>query len=208
MESSRQEAGNPKSRAACAPSSAAHPTHGNVRSAIIRRCDATSPSTASQVVGNLSSWRRTASGRPERYGLAAQRPRRHDPSPPDGVRPPPVGRPRRPTKPDRPAPPSLIQHRINQSDLLHRSSVLRSWHTRDFRSLPRAAAPTKRTSQLGSQSLASDRSERAYGSGLGRVAQPKGYQPLTRTWTRALSFDRCDTGGVDLEGDRRAGASG
>jgi DNA-directed RNA polymerase specialized sigma subunit len=33
MESSRQEAGNPRSRAACARSSAAHPTHGNVRSA-------------------------------------------------------------------------------------------------------------------------------------------------------------------------------
>src|SRR5450755_283418 len=35
MESSRQEAGNPRSRAACAPSPAAHRTHGNVRSALI-----------------------------------------------------------------------------------------------------------------------------------------------------------------------------
>ena len=34
-DSSRRTAGNPRSRAACAPSSAAHPTHGNVRSALI-----------------------------------------------------------------------------------------------------------------------------------------------------------------------------
>ena len=37
-----------------------------------------------------------------------------------GLRPPPAGRPRRTTSPERPAPPSPMQHRINQSDLLHR----------------------------------------------------------------------------------------
>ncbi len=35
-----------------------------------------------------------------------------------GLRPPPAGRPRRTTNPKGPAPPSPIQHRINQSDLL------------------------------------------------------------------------------------------
>ena len=36
-------------------------------------------------------------------------------------------------QPNRLAPPSLMQRRIKQPDLLHRSSLLRSWHTRDFR---------------------------------------------------------------------------
>ena len=51
-ESSRQEAGNPRRHAACAPSSAPHPTHGNVRSALKMT---PSPGVISRASGSLPS---------------------------------------------------------------------------------------------------------------------------------------------------------
>ena len=63
---------------------------------------------------------------------------------------------------NRPAPPSLMQHRINQSDLLHRSFLLRSWHTRDACSGDQTRAGARRL--LAHRPLAS----RPRGAAVGR----------------------------------------
>jgi hypothetical protein len=67
-------------------------------------------------------------------------------------------------QPDGPAPPSLMQHRINQSDLLHRSSLLRSWHTRDCRfEVPLPCHQVPRPDRTRQSSLGNEMEARAEG---------------------------------------------
>jgi hypothetical protein len=61
-----------------------------------------------------------------------------------GLRPPPAGRPRRPTSPIGLAPPSPMQHRINRSDLLHRPPHAFVAHPTRLRSPKKAPVPDRR----------------------------------------------------------------